>query len=84
MIIIIIFSLFVFLHLSFFVVLDLMPSYTNVFFGSLSWRTHRSMCVRGGLSEDHAPMHPLDMENVRVLEVRFVASFCSPAVARGT
>lgn len=28
------------------------------------------MCVRGGLSEDHAPMHPLDMEDVRVLEVR--------------
>ncbi|CAM9372464.1 unnamed protein product [Ascophyllum nodosum] len=28
----------------------------------------RSMCVRGGLSVDHAPIPPFDMEGVRVLE----------------
>ena len=31
--------------------------------------SNRSMCVRGGLSVDHAPIPPFDMEGVRVLEV---------------
>ncbi|CAM9280364.1 unnamed protein product [Pylaiella littoralis] len=28
----------------------------------------RAMCVRGGLSEGHAPIHPLDLEGIRELE----------------
>ncbi|CAN0520247.1 unnamed protein product [Ectocarpus sp. 12 AP-2014] len=30
----------------------------------------RAMCVRGGLSDSHAPIHPLDMEDIKELEVR--------------
>ncbi|CAM9927400.1 unnamed protein product [Scytosiphon promiscuus] len=28
----------------------------------------RAMCVKGGLSEGHAPIHPLDMEDIKELE----------------
>ncbi|CBN75906.1 conserved unknown protein [Ectocarpus siliculosus] len=28
----------------------------------------RAMCVRGGLSDSHAPIHPLDMEGIKELE----------------
>lgn len=28
------------------------------------------MCVRGGLSDGHAPIHPLDLQDIKELEVR--------------
>lgn len=30
----------------------------------------RVMCVRGGLSDGHAPIHPLDLQDIKELEVR--------------
>lgn len=34
----------------------------------------RAMCVKGGLSEGHAPIHPLDMEDIKELEVRVTSA----------